>query len=106
MEICRNRPKESLQLSLGGYIQKLLKRYGMEKAKPIGTPLVGHMSLSKFQASSTDEEKEYMERVPYASVVKSIMYAIVCCRTNKAHAMSQVSRFMANPRKEHWNTLK
>ena len=58
----------------------MLKKFGMEKAKPVGTSLVSHMSLSKLQAPTTDEEKEYMERVLYASAVGSIMHAMVCCR--------------------------
>ena len=34
------------------------------------------------------------------------MYAIVCTRPDIAEAVSIVSRFMANPRKQHWNAIK
>ena len=34
------------------------------------------------------------------------MYTIVCCRSDIANAMSMVSRYMANSRKEHWKALK
>ncbi len=47
-----------------------------------------------------------MKRIPYASGVGSLMYAMVYCRPDLAHAVSQVSRFMANPGKEHWRALK
>ena len=100
MEICRNRPKGSLQLSLGGYIQKVLKKFGIEKPKLVGTLVASYMSLSKLQAPTTDEEKECIKRVSYASAVDSIMYAMVYCRPSIAHAVSQVSRYMANPGKE------
>ncbi|PKA49512.1 Retrovirus-related Pol polyprotein from transposon TNT 1-94 [Apostasia shenzhenica] len=34
------------------------------------------------------------------------MYAMICTRPDLSHAVSVVSRYMANPRKEHWNALK
>nr|GEV99696.1 retrovirus-related Pol polyprotein from transposon TNT 1-94 [Tanacetum cinerariifolium] len=34
------------------------------------------------------------------------MYALVCTRPDLAHAVSVVSRFMANPGKAHWKALK
>ena len=76
-------------------------RFGINKAKPMETPLSGHISLSKMQSSQTDEEREYMDRVPYASAVNSVMYAMVCCKSDIAFAVSQVSRYMFNLRKEH-----
>ena len=78
----------------------------MEKAKHAKTPLSSHMSLSKLQCPQSKEEREYMERVPYANTIGSVMYTMVCCRSNIAHAVSTVSRYMANPRKEYWKALK
>ncbi|PKA61604.1 Retrovirus-related Pol polyprotein from transposon TNT 1-94 [Apostasia shenzhenica] len=34
------------------------------------------------------------------------MYAMICTRSDLLHAISIVSRYMANPEKEHWNALK
>ena len=49
-DICRNRSKEKLHLSQGEYLKKVLVRFGMDKAKPMETPLPGHISLSKMQS--------------------------------------------------------
>ncbi|KAM7469095.1 hypothetical protein LguiA_007278 [Lonicera macranthoides] len=57
-------------------------------------------------APETEEEVEYMAQVPYASAVGSLMYAMVCTRPDIAQAVSIVSRFMANPGKQHWNAVK
>ena len=46
-----------------------------------------------------------MLRVPYSSAVGSLMYAMVCSRLDLSYAMSLVSRYMANPDKEHWNAV-
>ena len=34
------------------------------------------------------------------------MYAMVCTRPDLAHGVGVVSRYMANPRKEHWEAVK
>ena len=46
-----------------------------------------------------------MENVPYASAVGSLMYAMVCTRPDIAHAVSIVSRFLANPGELHWEAI-
>ena len=51
-------------------------------------PLLGHISLPKMQSPKTDEEKEYMDRVSYASAVDSVMYAMVYCRSDIAFVVS------------------
>ena len=47
-----------------------------------------------------------MALVLYASAVGSLMYDMVCTRPDIAHAMGVVSRYMVNPRKEHWGAVK
>ncbi len=106
MEILRDRTKKVLHLSQGGYIRKVLRRYGMDGAKPAALPIAGHVSLLKTMSPQTEVEAEKMKSIPYASGVGSLMYAMVCCRPDFAHAVNQVSRFMANPGKEHWRALK
>ena len=47
-----------------------------------------------------------MMKVPYASAVGSLLYGMVCTRPDIRYAVGVVSRFMSNPRKEHWNAVK
>jgi hypothetical protein len=47
-----------------------------------------------------------MSRVPYSSVVGSLMYAMVCRRPDIAHVVGVVSRYMNNLGKEHWEAIK
>ena len=54
----------------------------------------------------TQEEMDYMSKVPYASTVGSLMYAMVYTRLDIAHAVGVVSRYMNNPEKEHWMAVK
>ena len=53
----------------------------------------------------TQEEIDYMSRIPYSSAVGSLMYAMVCTRPDIAHAMGVVRRYMNNLGKEHWKVV-
>ena len=53
-----------------------------------------------------DEERDEMKKVPYASAVGSLMYAMVCTRPDIAHVVGMVSQFLSNPGKEHWSVVK
>ena len=88
-------------------MKKVLQRFGMsEKTKPVSTPLAPHFKLSASQCPKTEEEREYMSKVPYSNTVGSLMYAIVCTRPDISHAVGTVSRYMHNPGKEHWQVVK
>jgi len=78
----------------------------MKGAKSVITPLAPHFRLSSEQSPTTLEDKAYMEHVPYASAVGSLMYAMACTRPDISQAVSVVSRFMANPGKAHWVAVK
>jgi hypothetical protein len=105
MEITRDRNSGLLFLSQQSYIKKVLQRFNMHDAKPVSTPIAPHFKLSATQCASTDEDVEYMSRVPYSSAVGSLMYAMVCSCPDLSYAMSLVSRYMANPGKEHWKAV-
>ena len=101
MEITRDRKSGLLFLSQQNYVKKVLQRFNMQDAKAVSTPIAPHFKLSAAQCPVTDEETEYMSRVPYSSIVGSLMYVMVCSRPDLAYAMSLVSRYMSNPGKEH-----
>uniref|UniRef100_A0A2N9ER08 Integrase catalytic domain-containing protein n=1 Tax=Fagus sylvatica TaxID=28930 RepID=A0A2N9ER08_FAGSY len=106
MEIRRDRGARKLWLSQKNYIRKVLEKFSMLDAKPVSTPLANHFRLSGSQCPKNEEEIENMSKVPYASAVGCLMYAMVCTRLDLAHAVSTVSRYMANPGREHWNAVK
>ena len=47
-----------------------------------------------------------MSEMSYALVVGSLMYAMVCRRPDIAQAVGIVTRYMSNPKKEHWRAVK
>ena len=64
------------------------------------------ISRTKEMCPKTQEEIDYMSKVPYSSTVGSLMYAMVCTRLDIAHAVGVVSRYMNDPGKEHWMAVK
>ncbi|RVW22059.1 Retrovirus-related Pol polyprotein from transposon TNT 1-94 [Vitis vinifera] len=106
MRIIRDKANGTLKLSQSEYVKKVLSRFNMNEAKPVSTPLGSHFKLSKEQSSKTDEEGDHMSKVPYASAIGSLMYAMVCTRPDIAHAVGVVSRFMSRPGKQHWEAVK
>jgi hypothetical protein len=105
MEISRDRMSGLLFLSQHDFINKVLHPFNMPGAKKVTTPIAPHFKLSSTQCLVTDEDTEYMSRVSYSSVVGSLMYAMVCFCPDLSYAMSLVSRYMANPGKEHWKVV-
>ena len=52
----------------------------MKDSKPVNVLILVGTNLSTEQCPKTQEEEEDMSRVPYASAVGSLMYAMVCTR--------------------------
>jgi len=100
MEITQDRFGETLA------IPRELRSEGVGKIQ-YGRSKISHHSFGTslqviLQAVSIiTKEEEKISRVPYASAVGSLMYAMVCTRLDLAYAVSEISQFMSNPGKEH-----
>ena len=78
----------------------------MQDAKPGNIPLGSQFKLSNKDSPTSDEDRAQMQKVPYASAIGSIMYAMVCTRPDIAHALGVVSRFISNLGRQHWEAVK
>ena len=78
----------------------------MDNAKLISTFLANHFRLSTNQCPKIDDEVKDMSKVPYASAMGCLMYAMVCTRPDLAHAVSVVSKFLSNPGRMDWDAVK
>jgi len=106
IRIFMDRYEGILNLSQKKYIEELLSRFNIGNAKTRSTHLGTHLKFLKRQSSQTKEEESHMSKVSYASVLGSWMYVMVCTRPDIAHAVGVVSRFLSNPREEHWKGVK
>ena len=102
MEIMRDIVARRLSLSQKGYIEKVLHRFNILNAKLVTTLLAAHFKLSSALCPQSDDEVDYMSRVPYSSVVGSLMYALVYSRPDLASAVSKYIEKLGN---EHWKSV-
>ncbi|XP_070020287.1 secreted RxLR effector protein 161-like [Nicotiana tabacum] len=70
------------------------------------TPIARGETLSLEMCPKSENEKEDMSRVLYSSVVGSLMYVMICTRSDICYVVGLVSRYQSNPRRDHWKTMK
>eukprot|EP00253_Pinus_taeda_P028701 PITA_28701 len=81
-------------LSQTKYLKQILKKYGMEDAKPVCTPMVTGCSLS------ANDESAAVLQPTYRSMIGSLLY-LTGTRPDIMHAVGIVGRFQANPKETH-----
>ena len=89
MKIYRDRSKRLLGLSQSTYIDTMLKRFSMENSKKGYLPIGHKIFLSKRDYLTTPQERERMDRIPYASAVGSMMYAMTCTQLDVAYSLGE-----------------
>jgi hypothetical protein len=87
-----------LWLNQRKYVETILQRFNMQESKSVKVPILVGVNLSADQCPKTQEEEEDMSHVPYASVVGSLMYAMVCTRPDIAHAVGVLSKVYVKTR--------
>ena len=78
IKIYRDRFKRLIGLGRNIYIDKVLNRFSMQDSKRGFLPMSYGISLSKTQCPITQDDLDRMSKIPYASAIRSIMYAIFC----------------------------
>ena len=106
IKIYRDRSRRLLGLSQSAYIDKVLKRFSMEESKKGFLPMSHGVYLSKELCPKTQDERDRMKRIPYASAIGSIMYAMLCTRIDVSCALSTCSRYQSDPGERHWMAVK
>jgi len=102
MKIERDRVKERVSLTQKAYFQKVLQKFLIgDEAKSVSSSLAPHFKLSSRMSPKTIDDREYMSHIPYTSAIGSLMYAMVCTRSDLSQAMSMLSRYMHDPGKGH-----
>ena len=91
-------PRDAYCLGSG---EEVLQRLCMTDAKSVGSTLPANYKLPGKQSPKTKVEKTEMMKVPSASAIRSLMYAMVCTRPDIGYAVRVVSRFMSNLRRKH-----
>ena len=101
MSIKRDRECRTLTISQTNYIEKVLRKFGMENCKPISTPLeLGR----KFQQLSQGDEPFNVQT--YQQAIGCLTYMSTATRRDIAAAVGVLSQYMSRPSKDHWIGVK
>lgn len=101
-----DRSRGVIGLSKRGYVEIILKRFNMQSCSPCTLLVQKDDELSKYECPQNDKETVEMERVPYTSVIGSLMYAQVCTRPDIAYAVNVLGRYLSNPGLGHCKVVK
>ena len=106
IKLWRDQKNRMLGLSQVGYIDKILARFSMQNSKEGLLPFKLGVPLSGGQRPKTLEEEKMMGQIPYASVVGSLMYDMLCTGPDICYSVGMVSQYQSNPRSKHWEVVK
>ena len=78
----------------------------MEQSKKEFLPALLGVKLSKTQSPTTAEDRERMKVIPYASVIGSIKYAMLCTRSIVYPTLSLAREYNSDLGVDHWTVVK
>ena len=84
----------------------ILKKFNMYDAKTASVPLAAHLMLSKDLCPKTKSDIDATKKVPYANVIRSVMYLMVSIRPDITYVVSCLSRYMSNFGPVRWEASK
>ena len=85
------------------YTEKILKRFNMDKANPLSTPMVVRsLNIETDPFRPCEENEEILgSEFPYLSAIGALMYLANCTRPDISFAVNLLARFSSAPIKRH-----
>ena len=78
----------------------------MEQSKRGNIPMTFGVTLSKSMCPKTQDKRTRMSLIPYASAIRSIMYAMLCTRLDVSYALNIMSKYQFDPGEGHFLAIK
>ena len=88
------------------YLDKILKEFKIDQSKKEFLLVLQGVKLSKTQSPTTAEDRKRMKVIPYASVIGSIKYAMLCTRPIVYLALYLAREYNSDLRVDHWTVVK
>ncbi|KAJ9541904.1 hypothetical protein OSB04_028410 [Centaurea solstitialis] len=100
--------KNGIFIHQSAYTEKILKKFYMDKAHPLSTPMVVRSLDPKKDPFRPHENEEELLRpeVPYLSAIGALMYLANNTRPDISFSVSLLARFSSSPTRRHWNGVK
>ena len=91
--------EQGTQVHQQKYLRELVKKYGMENAKPYGTPISPNTKLC------SDEKGKSVDITTYRGMIGSLLY-LTASRPDIVFSVCLCARFQANPKESHLTAVK
>ena len=90
------------------YVQKMLRRFDMDKVGPVNTPMIGRsLDINKDPFRPKDEDEEVLgPEIPYLSAIGALLYLAQCTRPDISFSVNLLARFSSAPTQRHWSGIK
>ena len=90
------------------YTEKVLKRFYMDKARPLSSPMViRSLNIKDDPFRPQEENKKILgPKVPYLSAIGALMYLANNTRPDIAFSVNLLARYINAPTKRHWDGIK
>jgi hypothetical protein len=89
-----------LWLNQTRYAVEVFERVGIVKARPLCLPMTRDLHLHRGDAA------EESASGPYSEAVGCLMYLMTCTRPDLAQSVGALSRYVSDPRRQHWEAVK
>lgn len=93
---------DSIFISQGYYVKRVLERFGMEEAHPVAVPTDQKQDLNHQEQDEEEQEISF----PYKEAVGSLLFLAMISRPDIAYAVNVVSQHAENPQKVHCNAVR
>ncbi len=107
MGVSMHHNEKRILLSQSHYTRKILSYHGMLDCKTVSTPLdPGQYAELTKSVLISDEEKVFMQNIPYREAIGQLLYHSTRTRPDIAATVNVLSRHVASPRPMHWTAVK
>ena len=76
-----------MEISQAHYIETLLKKYGLQDANPVSTPMDPNIKLDDPEETSEEQRGVEMVTHGYANLIRSLMYLAIAKCPNIAYSV-------------------
>lgn len=98
LRVIRDRKRRLLSIDQIGYIDQMVRRFGLADAKPCPTPAADRLALIKGDGSEAlTDQRQYQEAVGCSN------WVTICTRFDIAYVSTQLSQHCSAPTVRHWN---
>ena len=91
--------KEGIFINQAKYVKEMLKKFEMEDAKPMNTPMSSSIKLDK------DEHGVAVDTTKYRGMIGSLLY-LTASRPDIMFSVGLCARFQSNPKESHLSAVK